>query len=103
MKRLILTTFIILLIFFTAFIKNYTKKLDASIYETRENLSYLKDKYELHKLEYNYLTSPEKLMNYQSIYFDDELKPIDISLIGQVIIKNDYVIFKKLDKFSNEN
>ena len=42
-------------------------------------------------------------MNYQSIYFDDELKPIDISLIGQVIIKNDYVIFKKLDKFSNEN
>ena len=41
-------------------------------------------------------------MNYQRTYFDDELKPIDISLIGQVIIKNDYVIFKELDKFSNE-
>ena len=102
MKRLISTTFIISLIFFTAFIKNYTKKLDDLIYETRENISYLKDKYELHKLEYNYLTSPEKLMNYQRTYFDDELKPIDISLIGQVIIKNDYVIFKELDKFSNE-
>ena len=41
-------------------------------------------------------------MNYQSIYFDDELKPINISQIGQVIIKNNYVIFKELDKFSNE-
>ena len=59
-----------LLIVTTTLIKNSTKKLENQIFTTRENISVLKDKYELVLLDYNYLTSPKKLLDYQFQYFD---------------------------------
>ena len=48
---------------------------------TRENINALKDKYEFVLLEYNFLSSPEKLLEYQSKYFEEDLISIDLNKI----------------------
>ena len=73
-KKILIFIPIIILILSTTFIKNSTKKLDKKIFETQENLRVLNDIFELVLLDYNYLTSPNKLMEYSKIYFDKELK-----------------------------
>ena len=70
MKKIILIFSILFLIVVTTFTKNSTKKLDNQIFSIRENISVLKDKYELVLLDYNFLTSPKKLLEYQSKYFE---------------------------------
>ena len=35
-------------------------------------------------LEYNYLTSPEKLMEYHRLYFDDNLVPLKINDLKEI-------------------
>ena len=72
--RKIFIFIIIILIISTTFIKNYTKKLDDKIFSVKENINYLNGVKELVKLEHNYLSSPEKLLELNSLYFDDELK-----------------------------
>ena len=71
MKKLLFFIPVIFLIFATTVTKNSTKQLDKKIFELKEDLRALKDKYELVMLEYNYLTSPKKLMEYQKKYFDN--------------------------------
>ena len=73
-KKILLLVPIIILIISTTFIKNSTKKLDKKIFATQEDIRALEDIYELVLLDYNYLTSPNKLMEYSKIYFDKELK-----------------------------
>ena len=90
MKRLILLLSIFLLLIFTTITKNSTKEIEKQIYNTKENLRILQQKYEMVLLDFNYLSSPEKLMEYQSRYFDNELKEIDITNL------------KKLTLFGNE-
>ena len=69
--------FVILLIFFlilsTAIIKNSTKRMDDEIFVLEENVRSLKKDFETTKLEYDYLSSAEKLLEFQSLYFDNEL------------------------------
>ena len=59
------------LIFATTLTKNSTKKLDKEIFQLKENIRILEDRYELTLLDYSILTSPKKLMEYQRIYFDE--------------------------------
>ena len=40
-------------------------------------------------LEYNYLSSPEKLIQLQSKYFENDLIKVDIIDVKKIIIKND--------------
>ncbi len=40
-------------------------------------------------LEYNYLSSPEKLTKHQSQYFNKDLIEIDITKIKKIIINKD--------------
>ena len=96
------TTLIIFLVFATTFTKNSTKKLDKEIFETKENLRLLKGKYELVLLDYNYLTSPKKLMDYQRKYFENELIPIDIEKTNTIILKDNSISFKKFKNKFNE-
>ena len=91
MKKLFFFTPVILLIFATTVTKNSTKKLDKEIYEIKENVRVLQEKYELVMLEYNYLTSPKKLMEYQKKYFDNELFEADIQSLNWIEIKNEEV------------
>ncbi len=59
MKKLFFFIPVILLIFATTVTKNSTKKLDKKIFEIKENVRVLQEKFELEMLEYNYLTSPK--------------------------------------------
>ena len=38
-------------------------------------------------LDFNYLSSPEKLLEYQSKYFENELKEIDINNLKKITLK----------------
>ena len=88
MKKLFLIFFIIFLIIVTTVTKNSTKKLESQIFNIRENISILKNKYGLVLLEYNYLTTPKKLIEYQSKYFENNLIPLDVNKIKKIKQKN---------------
>ena len=47
-------------------------------------------------LEYNYLTSPKKLIEYQKQYFDSELLEADIESLNWIEIKNSKIEVKKI-------
>ena len=96
MKKIFFFIPVILLIFATTVTKNSTKKLDKKIFETKENVRILQEKYELEMLEYNYLTSPKKLMEYQKKYFDNELFEADIRSLNWIENQNDDVKIKKI-------
>lgn len=73
MKKLLLALTIIILVLTTAIIKNTTKKIEDKIFAYKESLRLLKSDLENIQLEYNYLSSAEKLLEYQSLYFEDQL------------------------------
>ena len=78
MIKIFLTFLILLLIFFTAFIKNSTKRIDDEIFVVKENIRILKKDFEKNKLEYEYLSSAEKLLEFQNQFFDEKLVQKDI-------------------------
>ena len=88
MKKLFLIFFIIFLTIVTTVTKNSTKKLESQIYGVKENISILKNKHGLVLLEYNYLTTPKKLIEYQSKYFEKDLIPLDITKIKKIKEEN---------------
>ena len=73
MKKFILAFVIFFLVLSTAIIKNTTKKIEDEIFTLKENIRVLKSEFENVSLEYDYLSSAEKLLEYQSLYFEDEL------------------------------
>ena len=98
MKNFFLFFTVIFLIVTTNYTKNSTKKLENKIFITEENISVLKDKFELVLLDYNYLTSPKKLLNYQSQYFEKELSNVDIDSIKELIIKKEKIIIQNFNQ-----
>ena len=101
MKKFFLITFIFLLVFSTAIIKNSTKRIEDDIFAINENLRGLKKDFTNLKLEYDYLSSAEKLMELQNSYFDDELTKKSIQDI-KVIDKSANKIKIKNFQFINE-
>ena len=81
MKKISIICLILSLILLTAFIKNSTKRIDDEIFLTKENIRGLKKDFEKIKLEHDYLSSAEKLLEFQVMYFDDELIKKDIKNI----------------------
>ena len=88
MKKIIVATVIFLLIISTALIKNSAKKNEDTIFIVKENLRVLKSEFEKMKLEHDYLSSSEKLLEYQSQYFEDELIQKNIENIKVFKVKN---------------
>ncbi len=78
MKKFGLVTVILFLILSTAIIKNTTKQIEDELFTAKENIRVLKSEFENISLEYDYLSSAEKLLEYQSLYFEDELIQKDI-------------------------
>ena len=78
MNKILTVSLIFFLILFTAIIKNSTKKLDDEIFVLNENIRSLKKDFGNIKLEYDYLSSAEKLLEFQNSYFDNELIKKDI-------------------------
>ena len=88
MKKISLVIFIFLLIISTALIKNSAKKNEDKIFTVKENLRFLNSKFKKIKLEYDYLSSPDKLLEYQVLYFDDEFVKKDIQTLKKIEIDN---------------
>ena len=84
MKKIIFSTIIVILIFLTSIIKSSTKKVDIEIFDLKEDIRLLNEKYELVLLDHNYLSSPKKLDEYQKKYFENDLEPIDIRDISEL-------------------
>ena len=102
MKKLFLFTPIIVLIFATTLTKNSTKKLDREIFQLRENIRILEDRYELTLLDFNILTSPKKLMQYQQFYFEDKLVQKKIENLSKIELLDDKLkidIMVKIDEW----
>ena len=98
MKKLILLLSIFFLLIFTTLVKNSTKKIEKKIYDTKENIRTLKDKHEMVLLDFNYLSSPEKLLEYQFKYFEDEINEIDLNNLKKInIIKNKIITENFMD------
>tara|TARA_B100001093_G_C26772833_1_gene990975 strand:- start:388 stop:693 length:306 start_codon:yes stop_codon:yes gene_type:complete len=72
-KKFVFAFVIFLLVLSTAIVKNTTKQMEDKIFTVKENIRVLKSEYENVSLEYAYLSSAEKLIEYQSLYFEDEL------------------------------
>ena len=95
MKKLFFFIPIIFLIFATTLTKNSTKKIDKEIFQLKENIRILEDRYELTLLDYSILTSPKKLMEYQQFYFDDKFVQKKIENLSTIEILNNNL---KIDK-----
>ena len=102
MRNFFLFFTVVFLIVTTTYTKNSTKKIENQIYNIEENISVLKDKYELVLLDYNYLTSPKKLLYYQAQYFEKELSNIDINSIKELVIKKKKIIIQNFNQLINE-
>ena len=98
MKKLIFSSLIIFLIFFTSIIKNSTKKIDNKIFNLKEDIRLLSEKYELVLLDYNFLSSPKKLDEYQKKYFEDYLIPLNIQNLFEINIDDKEIFSKKIGK-----
>jgi len=94
---------ILTLIVFTSLIKNSTKDLDEQIYTIQENIFFLEDRFKDSKLEFNYLSSSEKLLEYQKLYFEDTLIKKSLQdlktfkIIDNEIVVNDLKISGKIN------
>ena len=73
MKKFTLAVLIFFLVLSTAIIKNTTKQIEDEIFTLKENIRVLNSEFGNVSLEYDYLSSAEKLLEYQSLYFEDEL------------------------------
>ena len=100
MKKFFFSTTLITLIFLTSIIKNSTKKIDAKIFNLSEDIRLLNEKYELVLLEYNYLSSPKKLNEYQKKFFENDLITTDITDIKEIdFVENKILINKSKEAF----
>jgi hypothetical protein len=91
MKKLFVTLFVFSLIFSTAIVKNSTKRIDDEIFVLKENIRDLKKNFENTRLEFDYLSSTEKLLQFQNLYFDNELIKFDIQEIQTITRKNNKI------------
>ena len=96
MKKLLFFLPVVFLIVATTITKNSTKKLDKDIFQIKENIRILEDRHELVLLDYNFLTSPKKLMEYQKKYFDNELIENDIKNLNWIKINNNKIEIGKI-------
>ena len=104
MKKLIVVLTIFFLIIITTITKNSTKNIENKIFVVKENIQVLKDQYEYILLDYNVLSAPQKLIEYQSKFFEDELIKVDINEIKEINIKENKLIISEFNKkkISNE-
>jgi hypothetical protein len=100
-KKISLVIFIFLLIISTALIKNSAKKNEDKIFTVKENLRFLNSKFKKIKLEHDYLSSPDKLLEYQVLYFDDELVKKDIQKLKKIEINNDEIMISSFNLQKN--
>ena len=103
MKKMLLILSIFLLIVVTTLIKNSTKKIEDQIFTINENIRVLNAHLGDVLLEYNYLSSPKKLLQYQSQYFENDLMQMNIADIQIMSENGNQIIIKNFTKNSENN
>ena len=94
---------ILALILVTSLVKNSTKEIEDKIFIANENIRSLKSELGDVLLEYNYLSAPDKLTQYQSQFFEKDLIKIDITKIKKLTQKKNHMeISNFLKKDNNE-
>ena len=94
---------ILILILATSLVKNSTKAIEDQIFLVNGNMRYLKSKLGDVLLEYNYLSTPDKLTQYQSQFFEKDLVRIDITKIKKITKRNNQIIISDfLEKTNDE-
>ena len=96
MTKVLIFVIIFILIISTSLIKNSTKELDEQIYSLKENIIFLDDRFKDSKLEFDYLSSSEKLLEYQKLYFENSLLKKSINDLKTLKIINNKVIINDL-------
>ena len=97
MTKLIVFMVVFVLVVSTSLIKNSTKNLDDKIYAIKENILFLENRFEDSKLEFDYLSSSEKLLDYQKSYFENLLIKKSLKELKSLNIKGDELIIKDLE------
>tara|TARA_B100001093_G_scaffold246399_1_gene235878 strand:+ start:102 stop:416 length:315 start_codon:yes stop_codon:yes gene_type:complete len=94
-----LTVFILICILSvsTSVIKNSTKKIDDETYSTKERLLFLEKRIQVLKLEHDYLSSSEKLMEYQNLYFENLLQKKPLKELKILEMANSEIIISELN------
>ena len=101
MKKIVFIT-IFTLILATSLVKNSTKEIEDKIFTLNENIRPLKSELGDVLLEYNYLSSPNKLTQYQNQYFEKDLTKIDIIKIKKLTLKKNYMKISDIIKKTND-
>jgi len=92
---------IFILILTTSLVKNSTKEIEDKIFIVNEKIRPLKSELGDVLLEYNYLSSPDKLTQYQNQYFEKDLIKIDITIIKKLIEKNNNILISDFIETTN--
>ena len=99
MKKIVVIIFIFLLIFSTAIIKNSTKKIEDEIFAVKESLRVFENELGDTRLEFEYLSSTEKLLEYQTKYFEKDLIQKNIDSIKTLNKKSNDLFIGDLNIF----
>ena len=102
MKKIIIFSLILSLIVSTSLIKNSTKDMDEQIYLIKENMTSLENRFKDSKLEFDYLSSSEKLLEFQKLYFENSLLKKSIQDLKILKFSEDQVTINDL-KFQEIN
>ena len=92
MKKILTISLIFSLIVITSLVKNSTKKIDEELFSLKENISDLNLELDNMKLEFDYLSSAEKLINYQNLYFENKLIQKSINEIKIIDFKRKKIL-----------
>ena len=93
---------ILVLILVTSLVKNSTKEIEDKIFALNENIRSLKSELGDVLLEYNFLSSPGKLTQYQSQFFEKDLIKIDIMKIKEISENNNHIYMGNFIKKDND-
>ena len=104
MKKIFVIILIFSLILITSLIKNSTKKIEEDIFVLSENILNLNIQLDDLKLEFDYLGSSEKLMNYHKIYFENKLDKKKISEIKSIDFSEEKILINEtlISKFDDK-
>ena len=93
---------ILFLVITTSLIKNSTKDVEDQIYSIQENILFLENRFKDSKLEFDYLSSSEKLLEYQKLYFENSRLKKSIQDLKILKFSEDQAIINEL-KFQEIN
>ena len=102
MKNYIKIVFITSLIISTTLIKSSTKDLEYKLYDTQEDIGLLKEEMQMLRLEHDYLTSPQKLLEYKHMYFEEDLKQKKIENFNSIYIDDNKFSIREFNFLKNE-